>query len=146
MARTFTWTGDAHAVANTALDAPAVRQPTNDETAERADNKNRRICFRDDCAWQAQKQSEDEPDKPTRPSRQLHQRHHQSDAESAKNAPSKAAVLSGNDIGNIIPTETRPKISPLKRPGRQRRHADIGATQPRNGQVVLTKLKVGNRN
>jgi hypothetical protein len=33
-----------------------------------------------------------------------------------KNAPSKAARLSGNDIGNIIPTEIRPKISPLKRP------------------------------
>jgi hypothetical protein len=33
-----------------------------------------------------------------------------------KKAPIKAAVLSGNDIGNIIPTETRPKISPLKRP------------------------------
>jgi len=95
MARTFTWTGDAHAVANTALDAPAVRQPTNDETAERADNKNRRICFRDDCAWQAQKQSEDEPDKPTRPSRQLHQSDHQSDAESAK----KRAEQSGRFVG-----------------------------------------------
>jgi hypothetical protein len=56
------------------------------------------------------------PDQPTRPSRQLHQRDHQSDAESAKNAPSKADVLSGNDIDNIIRTETRPKISPLKRP------------------------------
>jgi hypothetical protein len=56
------------------------------------------------------------PDQPTRPSRQLHQRDHQSDAESAKNAPSKAAVLSGSDIGNIIPTETKPQISPLKRP------------------------------
>jgi hypothetical protein len=33
-----------------------------------------------------------------------------------KKAPIKAAVLSGNDIGNIIPTETRPKMSPPKRP------------------------------
>src|SRR5678816_1839721 len=36
-----------------------------------------------------------------------------------RNAPSNAAVLSGNDIGNIIPTEIRPKIRPLTRPDRR---------------------------
>ena len=36
-----------------------------------------------------------------------------------RNAPSNAVVLSGNDIGNIIPTEIRPKIRPLTRPDKR---------------------------
>jgi hypothetical protein len=63
-----------------------------------------------------------------------------------KNAPSKAAVLSGNDIGNIIPTETKPKITPLKRP------EDNGATWILDqfaGETVqpnYIKDEVGSRN
>ena len=76
------------------LDFPTVREAANDESAERANNKNRRVCFGNDCAWQTQKQPEDESDKPTRPGRQLHQGDYQSDAESTKKSPEHDALRS----------------------------------------------------
>ena len=66
------------------LDLPTVSQAADNESTKRADNKNRRVCFGDDRAWETQEQPEYETDHPAGPRRQLHERNHQTDAKAIK--------------------------------------------------------------
>ena len=66
------------------LDLPTVSQGADNESAKRADNKNRRVCFGDDRAWETQEQPKYETDCPAGPRRQLHERNHQTDAKAIK--------------------------------------------------------------
>jgi hypothetical protein len=51
--------------------SPPVNQPTNNQPADTAKDKNRNILVRNDGVRQADKQTEQEADKPARPSWQL---------------------------------------------------------------------------
>jgi len=53
---------------------PTVGQAADDDTANRSNNKNRSVGFRDNCIWQTKKQTESDSDKPARPRRQLDER------------------------------------------------------------------------
>src|SRR4029453_11415882 len=75
------------------LDLPTVGQAADDYTANRSNNKNWSIGFRDDCTWQTNEQTERGSDKPAGPRRQLDERDYQPDSKPTKKRPERGGFF-----------------------------------------------------
>lgn len=75
------------------LSLPTVGQAADDYTANRSNNKNWSINFRDNCTWQTNEQTESGSDKPAGPRRQLDERDYQPDSKPTKKRPEQGGFF-----------------------------------------------------